>query len=106
MSEYAAELLSPSTSTSRLKKHFISNFKSNLSNSDFVGKVGRGKNEHTPTKRKLLLEKQVTKLVPVFDSKIKLPVGSPGDGKSESPAKRRKLDHQGSTNFLANSVGN
>ena len=97
-----AELLSSSTSTSRLKKHFISN----LSNNDFMGKVGRGKNEHTPTKRKLLLEKQVTKLVTVFDSKIKLPVGLPGDGKSESPAKKRKLDHQGSTNFLANNVGN
>ena len=62
--------------------------------------------EHTPTKRKLLLEKQVTKLVPVFDSIVKLPVGSPGGGISESPAKRRKLDHEGSTNCLANNVGN
>ena len=71
-----------------------------------MGKVGRGKNEHTPTKRKLLLEKQVTKLVPVFDSIVKLPVGSPGYGNSESPAKRQKLDHQGSTNYLANRLGN
>ena len=88
---------------------FNFNFKaqgSNLPHNDFVGKEGRGKNEHTPTKRKLLLEKQVTKLVPVFDSSVKLPVGSPGDGGSESPAKKRKLDHQGSTNFLANNVGN
>jgi hypothetical protein len=50
------------------------------------------------------------KMVPVFDSIVKLPVGSPGDGGSESPAnkkqKKLKLDHQGSTNFLANNVGN
>ena len=100
----AALLCLPSTSTSRLKKHFISN--SNLSNNDFVGNVGRGKNEHTPTKRKLLQEKQVTKLVPVFNNRMILPVGSPGGGKSESPAKRRRLDRQGSTNPSANSGSN
>ena len=100
----AAALFSPSTSTSRLKKHLISN--SNLSNNDFVGNVGRGKNENTPTKRKLLQEKQVAKLVPVFNNRMILPVGSPGGGKSESPAKRRRLDRQGSTNPSANSGSN
>ena len=59
----------------------------NLSpNNYFVGKVGREENSNnlTPTKRKLILEKQVSKLVPVFD------FGIASVGESESPAKRRK----------------
>ena len=55
-------------------------------NNYFVGKVGREENTNnlTPTKRKLILEKQVSKLVPVFD------FGIASVGESESPAKRRK----------------
>ena len=62
----------------------------------FAGEVGRGKTGmgeiFTPTKRKLLEEKPVSKLLPVFDSTRVLPVPSPrGDYCGESPAKRSRL---------------
>ena len=58
-------------------------------------------------KRKLISNKQVSKLVPVFDSTSVLPEYSPGVcGISESPAKKQKLEHQGVNNLLANSKKN
>ena len=73
--------------------------KSEVRNTYFVGKEGHGKsNNLTPTKRKLIRSKQVSKLVPVFNNTSALPVYSPGVfGISESPAKKQKLEHQGST---------
>ena len=67
--------------------------KSKVRNTYFVGKEGRGKikkiNNLTPTKRKLISSKQVSKLVPVFDSTSVRPVYSPElFGISESPAKK------------------
>ena len=73
--------------------------KPEVRNTYFVGKEGHGKsNNLTPTKRKLIRSKQVSKLVPVFNNTSALPVYSPGVfGISESPAKKQKLEHQGST---------
>ena len=54
-------------------------------NNYFVGKVGHEKNDIKPTKRKLISERRVSKLVPVFE------FGHANlEEKSESPAKRRK----------------
>ena len=68
----------------------ISNYE--LSNTYFVGKEGSGKNVKsnlTPVKRNLLVNKQVLKLVPVFDNTRVLPAVSPGEGVTEeSPAKK------------------
>ena len=82
--------------------------KSKVRNTYFVGKEGRGKiNNLTPMKRKLISNKQVLKLVPVFDSTSVLPEYSPGVcGISESTAKKKKLEHQGVNNLLANSKKN
>ena len=82
--------------------------KSKVRNTYFVGKEGRGIiNNLTPMKRKLISSKQVSKLVPVFDSTSVLPEYSPGVcGISESPAKKQKLEHQGVNNLLANSKKN
>mgnify|MGYP007022724417 CR=1 FL=1 len=60
----------------------------------FAGKEGRGINHiinATPTKRKLLIEKQVSKLVPVFESSTLPGSLSRETGESESPAKKLKL---------------
>ena len=52
-----------------------------------------GKSEiSTPTKLKLLENKPVTKLFPVFDNPDILPVFSPGVGDSGSKTKKRKLE--------------
>ena len=50
-----------------------------------MGKVGHEENNITPTRRKLILEKQVSKIVPVFEFGI-----ASVEEESESPAKRRK----------------
>ena len=77
----------------------ISNYE--LRNTYFVGKEGSGKKKHmnsnlTPVKRKLLDNKQVSKLVHVFDNTRVLPAVSPGESVTEeSPAKKRKLEHGG-----------
>ena len=55
--------------------------------------MGCGKSDtSTPIKRKLLQNKPVTKLVPVFDNPDILPVFSPGVGDSGSKTKKRKLE--------------
>ena len=84
---------------------------SNISNCDlnntyFVGKEGSGKyininSCQTLVKRKLLINKQVSKLVHVFDNTRVLPAVSPGECVTEeSPAKKRKLEHGGGINTL------
>ena len=61
----------------------------------YVGKEGCGINpllNITPVKRKLLSNKQVSKLVPIFDNTRVLPVALPSESRNEeSPAKRRKV---------------
>ena len=60
---------------------------------NFGGKAGCGKSEiSTPTKLKLLENKPVTKLVPVFDNPNILPAFSPGVGDPGSKTKKRKLE--------------
>ena len=81
---------SSSQSTSRLKNYF-SNIASK--NTNFVGKVGHGENiKHTPVKRKLIIDRQVSQLVSKFDQNIHHPEVLPGfvESESESPAKRLK----------------
>ena len=60
-----------------------------------VGKEGRGLNSAlniTPVKRKLISNKQVSKLVPIFDNTRVLSVALPSESRiDESPAKRRKV---------------
>ena len=86
-----------------LKKLNISKIISSNTNIayNFVGQEGSEKNNHsetnsnlniTPIKRKLLIAKQVSKLVPVFDCTNVLPVDLPRESNQESPAKRRKVD--------------
>ena len=79
-----------SVSTKRLRDYFNNISAINSSR----GTVGRGKNLNvTPTKRKLLENKQVALLVPVFDSEHISDI-SPVESESsvESPAKRPKLE--------------
>ena len=73
-----------------------------LRNTNFMGKEGCGKTVNlTPVKRKLIINKQVSKLVPVFDNTHVLSVSTPGACETEeSPAKKRKLEHGGGVNTL------
>ena len=77
---------SSSNSTLRLREYFQT-----LSKSIPGGKVVRG--TITPTKRKLIENKKVALLVPVFDSE-NTPVISPTESESvmASPAKRQKME--------------
>ena len=86
-----------------LKKSNISNIISRNTNIayNFVGQEGSEENNLsetnsnlniTPIKRKLLIAKQVSKLVPVFDCTHVLSVDLPSESSQESPAKRRKVD--------------
>ena len=81
------------SSISLMKNKNITN-SSNISTYN-VGKEGRGINSSlniTPVKRKLLSNKQVSKLVPIFDNTRVLPVALPSESRNnESPAKRRKV---------------
>ena len=86
----------PSSSKFNMKSDNVSSSKTK--NSHNVGKVGRVRNFEnfenfniTPTKRKLLSEKQVTKLVPRFDSTAVLPGSVGGGDNSESPAKKTRF---------------
>ena len=76
------------------KKNMKSANNSNISTYN-VGKEGRGINSSlniTPVKRKLLSNKQVSKLVPIFDNTRVLPVALPSESRNnESPTKRRKV---------------
>lgn len=77
-----------------LKKNQNIENSSNISTYN-VGKEGRGINSTlniTPVKRKLLFNKQVSKLVPIFDNTPVLSVALPSESRNdESPAKRRKV---------------
>ena len=86
-----SKLSSSKESTQRLRKYFS---QSNFSHSSFVGKGGQGGSKTlTPTKRKLLQQKQVTKLVQVFDNYREKSDFRPGEsGIICSPAKRSILE--------------
>ena len=80
---------SRSNSTLRLRDYF-----QNLSKTIPGGRMGRGANSTvTPTKRKLIENKKVALLVPVFSSE-NTPVISPTESESmfASPAKRQKME--------------
>ena len=86
-----SKLSSTKKSTQRLREYFS---QSNFTHSSFVGKGGQGGSKIiTPTKRKLLQQKQVTKLVQVFDNCQEESVSRPGEsGLAYSPAKRSRLE--------------
>ena len=74
-------------STSRLRDYFH-----NLSKSIPGGNVARGApSTVTPTKRKLIQNKKVALLVPVFDLEHMTVISPTESESSESPAKRQKL---------------
>ena len=87
-----SKLSSSKESTQRLRKYFSQS--NNFSHSSFVGKEGQGGSKTlTPTKRKLLQQQQVTKLVQVFDNYREKPDFRPGEsGIICSPAKRSRLE--------------
>ena len=87
-----SKLSSSKESTQRLRKYFSQS--NNFSHSSFVGKEGQGGSKTlTPTKRKLLQQQQVTKLVQVFDNYREKSDFRPGEsGILCSPAKRSRLE--------------
>ena len=86
-----SKLPSTQNSTQRLREYFSQN---NFTHSSFVGKGGQGGSKTlTPTKRKLLQQQQVTKLVQVFDNYREKSDFRPGEsGILCSPAKRSRLE--------------